>query len=133
MSYECGPPERREMALWCFPILCDLIAECYGRVIGPRHPSLRMVTFCHSQLWQAMLLDDNGAARTTHGEVIGNLQLLGLQPAFADEINELVLDELMDVVAQRFQRTPNQARISAHILLHVAKNLVYTPEALNAA
>jgi hypothetical protein len=44
-----------------------------------------------------------------------------------------VLDELMDVVAQRFQRTPNRARISAHILLHVANNLVYTPEALNAA
>ena len=121
------------MALWCFPIVCDLVAESYGRVIGPRHASLRVVTFCHSQLWQAMLLDDHVAARKSHGEVIWNLQLLGLQPTFADEINEVVLDELMDVVAQRFQRTPYRARVCAHILLHIAKNLVYTPEALNAA
>jgi len=121
------------MALWCFPIVCDLVAETYGRVIGARHASLRLVAFCHSRLWQAMLHDDHTAAVKARMEVRGNLQMLGLEAAFADEVNELVLDELMDVVAQRFQRTPHRARIGAHILLNIAKNLTYTPEALTAA
>ena len=133
VSHDCGPDERREMALWCFPIVCDLVAETYGRVIGARHASLRLVAFCHSQLWQAMLLDDPTAAVKARREVRGNVQTLGLEAAFADEVNELVLDELMDVVAQRFQRTPHRARISAHILLQIAKNLTYTPEVLSAA
>ena len=68
MSHDCGPDERREMALWCFPIVCDLVAETYGRVIGARHASLRLVAFCHSQLWQAMLLDDPTAAIDAHTE-----------------------------------------------------------------
>ena len=121
------------MALWSFPIVCDLVGETYGRVIGPRHVSLRMFAFCHSQLWQAMLLDDPVAAAKAHAEVARNLKSLGLKPSFVDEVNELVLDELMDVVAQRFQRTPHRARLGAHILLHIAKNLAYTPEALSAA
>ena len=133
LPYDCGPDERREMALWCFPIISDLVAESYGRVIGARHASLRMVTFSHSQLWQAMLLDDHSAAGKAHGEVRWNLDMLGLPFAFADEVNDLVLDELMDVVTQRFNRSPLKAASCGHILLHIAKNLTYTPEALNAA
>ena len=133
MFHDCSPSERRDMALWSFPIVCDLVGETYGRVIGPRHASLRMFAFCHSQLWQAMLLDDPAAAAKAHAEVTRNLKSLGLKPSFVDEVNELVLDELMDVVAQRFQRTPHRARIGAHILLNIAKNLTYTPEALTAA
>jgi len=133
MSHVSNLTERRDMAFWCFPIISDLVAESYGRVIGPRHSSLRMVAFCHTQLWQAMLLDDHAAASKAHGEVRWNLQLLGLQLNFADEINDLVLDDLMDVVTQRFHRSPNKASVCGHILLHVAKNLAYTPEALVAA
>ena len=121
------------MALWSFPIVCDLVAEAYGREIGVRHASLRMFAFCHSQLWQAMLLDDHAAGAKARAEVTSNLKSVGLRPSFVDEVNELVLDELMDVVAQRFQRTPHRARLGAHILLHIAKNLAYTPEALAAA
>jgi len=125
--------ERREMALWCFPIICDLIGESYGRVIGARHTSLQMVAFSHSQLWQAMLLDDHAAASKAREEVRWNLEMLGLHHAFADEVNDLVLDELMDVVTQRFNRSPLKAAFCGHILLHIAKNLTYTPEALNVA
>ena len=133
LPYNCSPPERREMALWCFPIISDLVADSYGRVIGARHASLRMVAFCHSQLWQAMLLDDHAAASKSHGELRRYLDMLDIPAAFADEVNDLVLDELMDVVTQRFHRTPFKASTCGHILLHVAKNLTYTPEALNAA
>ncbi len=133
MAHNYDPSERREMALWCFPIICDLIGESYGHVIGPRHASLRMVTFCHSQLWQAMLLDDHAAASKAREDVRWNLEMLGLHHAFADEVNDLVLDELMDVVTQRFNRSPLKAASCGHILLYIAKTLTYTPEALNAA
>lgn len=133
MAIDCDISERREMALWCFPIVCDLVGEHYGQAIGLRHASLRLIAFSHSQLWHAMLLDDEDATRKLRGEMSWNLQVLGLQPVFADELNDLVLDELMEVVTQRFHRSPKKASICSHILLRIAKSLTYTPEVLTAA
>ncbi len=130
---DCALFERREMALWSFPIVCDLIGEHYGRAVGVAHPFLRLVVFAHTQLWQAMLLDDRDAIRRLRGDLSLRLQALDLQHAFADEVNDLVLDELMDVVTQRFHRSPLKASMCSHILLHIAKNLTYSPEALTAA
>lgn len=121
------------MALWCFPIVSDLTLERYGAAIGRRHASLRIVSFQHSQLWQALILDDAAAARKGR-EVLGaSHHLLGLSPDFMEDLDEEVLDELMEVVTQRFYRSPLKASACGHILLHIAKNLAYTPRALTAA
>ena len=39
----------------------------------------------------------------------------------------------MDVVTQRFHRSPVKASVCGHILLHIAKNLAYTPKVLAVA
>ena len=121
------------MALWSFPLVCDLVGEHYGRAIGPRHASLRMIAFSHSQLWRAMLMDDEADIRKLRGEMSWNLGVLGLPTTFADDLNEIVLDELMEVVIHRFHRSPRCSLVCSHILLHIAKNLTYLPEAVAAA
>ena len=128
MPHSFAQSERLEMALWCFPIVSDLTLERYGAAIGRRHASLRIVSFQHSQLWQALILDDAAAARKARDELGSNHQLLGLSPDFVED-----LDELMEVVTQRFYRSPLKASACGHILLHIAKNLAYTPRALTAA
>jgi len=133
MPHSFAQSERLEMALWCFPIVSDLTLERYGAAIGRRHASLRIVSFQHSQLWQALILDDAAAARKGR-EVLGaSHHLLGLSPDFMEDLDEEVLDELMEVVTQRFYRSPLKASACGHILLHIAKNLAYTPRALTAA
>lgn len=133
MARDFGLSERREMALWCFPIVSDLLGERYGRALGPRHTSRRMIAFTHSQLWHAMLLDDQGAIRKLRAEMSWNMQALGLSFGFADELDDIVLDELMEVVTQRFHRSPLKSSICSHILLHVARNLAYAAEPVAAA
>ena len=133
MARDFDLSERQEMALWCFPIVCDLLGEQYGRALGPRHTAVRVVAFTHSQLWRAMLLDDQNEIRKLRGEMSWNVQRLGLPPGFADELDDLVLDELMEVVTQRFHRSPMKSSACSHILLQVARSLVYAAEAVAAA
>ena len=133
MARDFGLPERREMALWCFPLVCDLVGEHYGRAIGARHASLRLIAFSHSQLWHAMLLDDEPAIRKLRDEMSWNLGVLGLPSTFADELNDFVMDELMEVVTQRFHRSPQKSSTCSQILLQIARSLAYMPEAVAAA
>ena len=133
MARDFDLSERLEMALWCFPIVCDLLGEQYGRALGPRHTSLRVVAFTHSQLWRAMLLDNQNEIHKLRGEMSWNMQRFGLPPGFADELDDLVLDELMEVVTQRFHRSPMKSSVCSHILLQVARSLVYAAEAVAAA
>ena len=133
MPHSFAQSERLEMALWCFPIVSDLTLERYGAAIGRRHASLRIVSFQHSQLWQALVLDDPSAAGAAQQALNANLRRLGLPLHLVEDIDEEILDELMDVVIQRFHRSPSKASACAHLLLHIAKNLAYTPEALTAA
>ena len=49
------------------------------------------------------------------------------------DLDDLLLNELMDVVTQRFHRSPVKASVCGHILLHIAKNLAYTPKVLAVA
>jgi hypothetical protein len=125
--------ERQEMALWCFPIISDLVRERYVAAIGSFRVSVSNLAYSHSQLWQALVLDDPSAAGAAQQALNANLRRLGLPLHLVEDIDEEILDDLMDVVIQRFHRSPSKASACAHLLLHIAKNLAYTPEALTAA
>ena len=121
------------MALWCFPIITDLCMETYGAAIGGRHASLKIISFTHSRLWQALILDDPAAARKTRGDLTETAQTMGLSLDQVCDLDDVLLNELMDVVTQRFHRSPVKASVCGHILLHIAKNLAYTPKVLAVA
>ena len=121
------------MALWCFPIITDFVRERYASAIGGTGASTFNVAFAHSHLWRARLLDDTAALRKARDDLGRNISNLGLPPHLVEDIDEDILDELMEVVTQRFHRTPLQAAICGQILLHVAKNLAFTPQPMAVA
>ena len=125
--------ERQAMALWCFPIITDLIRDRYVAALGGIGLSVFNVAYSHSHLWRARILDETASMRREREKLGGSVSELGLPPHLVEDIDEEILDELMDVVTQRFHRSPQQASVCGQILLHVAKNLSYTPEALTAA
>ena len=133
MLHENEKAERRDMARWSFPIVCDLVRERYTTAVDSLRVSVFSVSFAHGQLWQALILDQPAAILAAREELSRNLQNLGLPLHVVVDIDEQILDELMDVAIQRFHRTPFKATICGHILLHIAKNLTYTPEVLAAA
>ena len=133
MLQDLAPTERRDMALWCFPIITDLVRDRYVMALGGADASIFNLAFSHSHLWRARILDDAASVRKAREDLGGNMHQLGLPPDLVEDIDEEILDELMSVVAQRFHRSPQKASLCGQILLHIAKNLAYTPEALNAA
>ena len=133
VSHYLDPSERREMALWCFPIITDLVRERYAAAVGSSGVSVFNLAFSHSNLWRARILDDAAALRKARDEVGGNIRQVGLPPHLAVDIDEEILDELMEVVTQRHHRSPQKASICGQILLHVAKNLAFTPQPLAVA
>jgi len=125
--------ERRDMALWSFPIVFDVVRDRYAAQSANPPPLMVAAAFSHTQLWQARILDDGAALRKAREELRMDLQMLDLPPHLVDEVDEEVLGELMDVVTQRFHRSPMQASICAQILLNIATNLAFTPQPLAVA
>jgi hypothetical protein len=125
--------ERQEMAFWCYPIVTDLVRERYLGVIGGAGVAVLNVVISHSHLWRARILDDSFSLRRARDELAGHIQQLGLPPDLVEDIDEDILDELMQVVTQRFHRSPVRAAICGQILLHVAKKLAFTPKPLAMA
>ena len=121
------------MAVWSFPIVSDLFKARYGEAISNIHDTITALSFSHSQFWRALILDDPTAARKTRAELLERLQRLGLRSDFVSDLDEEVLDELMEVVTQRFHRSPQKASICSHILLDIAKRLVFKPEVVALA
>ncbi len=121
------------MALWCLPIITDLVRERYAVAVGGAGKSVFNVTYSHSHLWRLRILDDVGSMRKAREDLGRNMSQLGLMPHLAEDIDEEILDELMHVVTQRFHRSPMQAAICGQILIHIARNLVFTPQPLAVA
>ena len=121
------------MAFWCFPIVTDLVRERYLAFIGGAGVAVLNVVISHSHLWRARILDDTFSLRRARDELAGHIQQLGLPPDLVEDIDEDILDELMQVVTQRFHRSPARAAICGQILLHVAKKLAFTPQPLAVA
>ena len=116
--------ERRDMALWSFPIVFDVVRDRYAAQSANPPPLMVAAAFSHTQLWRARILDDGAALRKAREELRMDLQMLDLPPHLVDEV---------DVVTQRFHRSPTQASICAQILLNIATNLAFTPQPLAVA
>ena len=125
--------ERREMAQWSFPLVCDLVRSRYGEARSQFQSKVLDISFIHSHLWRARILADEPAARCAQDQLRESIRQLGLSPHLVAEVDEEILDELMEVVIQRFHRSPLKASACSHILLHIARTLDYMPEPLAAA
>src|SRR6185437_4101653 len=91
--------------------------------LGDNSRRARSMTLQHCRLWRDLLLQETGHAQSARRELIRLARLIGLDPDTLDRIDEIVLNELIDVVAARFHRSPAAARDYSKSLVHVASSL----------
>ena len=114
---------RRDMIVWSYPIVTDIVTDWCAGVLGHDHAGLKPLTRSHCRLWQCLIADDMAAALHAHRAILQQLQSLGLRFDVARQIQDVVMDELLDVVSVRFHRSPKQVRECSQVLLRAARQV----------
>jgi hypothetical protein len=121
------PPDlsavRRDLAEWSEPLIADCVSAFYTACFGGDQRRARPMTLQHCRLWRNLLLQDGLHAHNARRELVRLCQLTGLDVRILDRIDELVLDELIDVIAARFHRSPATARDYSRSLISAASSL----------
>ena len=115
--------EQRELALWSFPLVADSVQAHYAAQAKLSTQNARFAAFNHSHLWRALLLRDQSNAQKFRAALDRILMASGTPPSLALQLDEALLDELLIVVSERFQRSPRRALELNHILLRLAREL----------
>ena len=114
---------RHDMADWSHPIVTDIVTERYQYLLGRNHALLKQLSRCHCVLWRALLSENTIAVAEAHLEILNYFRQVGLGQEVALQLHEGVLDELMDIVASRFHRSPARMSECSQVLLRVARHL----------
>lgn len=114
---------QAEMAGWSQPLIIDQINHHYFALMRGKWELARELALIHYRVWRhVMNSDGDGAAQERH-KLEAALQAAGLDAAAADAADRLVIDELMDVIVRRFQRSPALSRAYGMSLLNSAQLL----------
>ena len=114
---------RRDLAEWSEPLIADCIGEYYSLRFSGDVRRVRPLTQLHCRLWREVLLQDSSHARITRRELVRLGRLAGVDPPTLNKIDEIVVDELVDVIAARFHRSPSTTGSYAKSLIRVAESL----------
>ena len=114
---------RGDVSAWCFPIIADLVIERYASHLGRGHPHLTLLARCHGVMWQALIAQEYEGVAEMDRAICRYLNSVGLSAQIGRELHEQVLDELMDVVAQRYHRSPDLVRDCSQLLLKASRHL----------
>jgi hypothetical protein len=113
---------RRDMIVWAEPVIADRISEGYeGRVTGQAFRSLLATN--HRRLWRALILAKHDTAEQVRVDLLHDLGRAGISPDLAEEIDNDVMEELMDIVFQRFRSSREVARGFGRVLLSAASSI----------
>ncbi len=122
-----------DLQLWAQPLVMDQITHYYFDRLRGRYELARELSVIHYRMWRHLLNGDGDAATQARLAHEGALLASGLDLRMAEEADRQVLDELMDVVVTRFQRTPSLARGYGQTLLDTAARLARTQTARSHA
>ncbi len=114
---------RRDLAEWSELLIADCISEYYTVRFRGDVRRVRPLAQLHCRLWREVLLQDSSQARGTRRELVRLGRLAGVDPPTLDKIDELVIDELTDVIAARFHRSPVTTSDYAKSLIRAAESL----------
>ncbi len=114
---------RKDLLLWSPPIIADLMAGSYAASLGVRHPSARLFASMHTRMWRFVLQDNRSKLAEARKELTDMALLAGLDRPRLEAIDQAVLEELLDVIAARFTRSPEHVRTYSRVLLKTAADL----------
>lgn len=106
---------RRTMWQWAEPIIIDRAVEVYARAID--EAGTVAMARKHCRLWRAVLFDQPSAVPAILDEMRRAAFGLGLPESIADDTNDIVLEELVDIVMSRYRSSRNTMKTFSLVLM----------------
>jgi hypothetical protein len=110
---------RRELMNLAEPIIADRIIEGY-RDFDLDGSRIRFLSAQHRRLWRAILLEHRGIMGSLYGELREELRASGMRTEVAEQIDQAVFEELVEIVLRRFRSSNEKAKQCSMILLNAA-------------
>ena len=110
---------RRELMNLAEPVIADRIIEGY-RDYELESERLRFLAAQHRRLWRAILLEHRGIMTTLYAELHDDLAAAGMAADIADQIDQGVFEELVEIVLRRYRSSSDKAKQCSMILIGAA-------------
>jgi hypothetical protein len=117
---------RQDILDWSGPLVSDRIADAYDICLGGDVALCRPMSRQHARLWRMIISSDKRRAAAARRDLLILARASRLGAEAIDAIDRLVLDELIDVIAARFQRSPSATRRYNRLLIEAAATLTET-------
>ena len=110
-----------ELARWSEPLVADVVSTEYGRLLKD-HAQLGTIVRCHVLLWRG-LLTGGGNTDAYCRELARLARRAGLGDDEVERANMFVMDELMQIIATRYTRSPREAAALSVLVARAACRL----------
>ena len=114
----------RAFLTWGEPIVVDLLVDTYLRFLGDESHVAKPFAAQHMRVWRNLLLGNREQAAYFHKELLEGAAMFGLERDNLRTADDAVIDELMDVIFERFRRSPNVAKDYTRALIGAAATLI---------
>lgn len=112
---------RRTLWLWAEPIIIDRAVESYVRLLD--EVGTVAVARKHCRLWRSVLFDAPSAVPALLDDLRDTVEGLGLSGSFVDDSNDVILEELVDIVAGRHRTSRNAMKTYSLVLIAATASL----------
>lgn len=106
------------------------VAEQYARRLQSSHHSVKMLARIHFLLWRKLMEGDGAQVMQLQRGLMRHLELLGIDSALVEAIDQAIVEELIDVIALRYR---NSARALAAFNMAIAASVSTLSNARRAA
>lgn len=126
MRFDDADDVRQDMMEWSEPIVGDRIMDAYNVCFGGNQNFCKPLARQHIRLWRMVIGCDKRRAAEARRDLLRLASVSRLGAEAIDAIDRLVLDELVDILALRFQGSPSVARRYGRLMVETATTLTET-------
>jgi hypothetical protein len=126
MRFDDAADIKKDILAWSEPIAGDRILEAYHACFGLNEEQVRPMVRQHIRLWRLIISGEKRRAFDARRDLLRIAALSRVTAEAIDAIDSLVLDELVDVMASRFQGSPLTARNYSRLMVQAATTLTET-------
>ena len=115
--------ERADIIGWSTPLIADCLDLAYRACFGQNQQLIDHFTQQHRRLWFSLVSNNPKKAAEARQMLATLAKMCRLTDEAIEAIDDIVMDELTDVVARRFQGSPAKTRSYSRILIDAASVL----------
>ena len=112
---------RHDLWLWAEPVIIDRAVEAYVRFVD--EAGTAAMARRHCRLWRAVLCVGVQALGPLLEEMRGTALSLGLTEAMIDDVDDVILEELVDIVACRYRSSRRTMKTFSMVLIGATAEL----------